>query len=127
MDFARPRHMYFGEGQAPGVGGYAFEWGREGLYGLGYSYAWTMAEEQDDVDRTDIRRRVEEKEFDLVVFGSVHRGMPFFEDVMKHYGKEDIVFVDGEDIHRWCTKSKELVGKGWYFMREIPEGCPSDE
>jgi hypothetical protein len=38
--------------------------------------------------------------------------------------KDKIVFVDGEDEHGWGLNSGELMMKGHYFMREMPDGCP---
>jgi hypothetical protein len=36
-----------------------------------------------------------------------------------------VAFVDGEDEHGWCSAAARFMGKGHYFMREIPDGCPS--
>ena len=89
VDFVRPAHLYsdFPEER---IGG---------LYGLGFTYQGWLSVEDDQVDRSSIGDRVWAREFDLVIFGSVHRGMPYLEDVLEVYGKEDVVFVDGEDEH----------------------------
>jgi hypothetical protein len=72
--------------------------------------------------------------FDLVVFGSVHRGLPFLPEVLSTYHRDDVVFVDGEDGHGWgqgggfsggwCASVAALWTHGHYFMREMPDGCP---
>jgi hypothetical protein len=57
----------------------------------------------------------------------VHRGTPFLGDVLGAYGGGEVVFVDGEDEHGWaCGKVRELAGRGLYFMRELPDGCPDE-
>ena len=100
------------------------DWSNEGFYGNGFTYAHWL-DGRDEEDRSRLVERIKEKEFDLIIFGSIHRGMPFLDLVFENYGKDDIVFVDGEDIHGWCKWSTRLVGKGWFFMREIPvDSCP---
>jgi len=115
VDFVRPPHMYWSDDTGPK------EWSNEGLYGLGFTYARWLTAVDDDVDRADIDGRIRAREFDLVVFGSVHRGMPFLDVVGESYGRDEIVFVDGEDEHGWeCEMVKAFKDKGFYFMREIP-------
>jgi hypothetical protein len=111
-----------------------------------------------------LRAAVARRAFDLVVYGSVHRGLPFLAEVTAAYAKvrlhgvraslaarthcrqqlhghlpffshpcvlpqEEIAFVDGEDAHGWaggwCASVAALAHRGHYFMREMPDGCPS--
>ena len=77
------------------------------LYGFGFSYARALfllleskrhrLVEDSNVDRADMERRIRAHEFDLVIFGSVQRGMPLWSAVVETYGREDVAFVDGED------------------------------
>ena len=99
--------------------------GNEDLYGNGFSYAHRM-DAGLVVDRTRLEARLAAKEFDVVVYGSVHRGMPYLETVLATYAPSAVVFVDGEDFHGWCGKVVRLASKGTYFMRELPDGCPDD-
>jgi len=46
--------------------------------------------------------------------------MLFLDEVLENYSKENIVFVDGEDMHGICEKVVEYADKGFFFMREIP-------
>ncbi|GMH59260.1 hypothetical protein TrRE_jg2558, partial [Triparma retinervis] len=119
VDWSRPPHMY--EGYGEGEGGEAGE-----LYGRGFTYSRRLGGGDDDVYRGDLERRVREREFDVVVFGSVHRGMPLLEVVKEVYGREEIAFVDGEDEHE-CRKVKELMREGKVFMREIGEHWVEEE
>lgn len=119
VDFVRPAHLYDDNiSNAAAAKGSTFN---EGLYGLGYTYAHHLDFNDDLVDRHNIQSRILQKEFDLIIFGSVHRGMPFLEDVLRSYAKEDIVFVDGEDEHQSFAKTNILKHRGWYFKRELSE------
>ena len=68
------------------------------LYGKGFSYSKIL----DDVhvDRRNIRDRIKNKEFDLVIYGSVHRGLLFHDLVKSVYDPNQIVYLCGEDLHR---------------------------
>lgn len=124
VDFVRPPHLYAPEpGQDPAPHNYS-----KGatLYGYGFSYAYRLRDDAagTPVDRADLDARIRRREFDFVVYASVHRGMPFWSAVLKAYPPSDIVFVDGEDAHGWSPWSVHLRNRGHYFMRELPDGCP---
>jgi len=68
-----------------------------GLYGKGMSYTRTV--EDLPVDRENIEERIKKREFDLIVYGSIHRGNGFLDLVKEHYLPEEIVYICGEDIH----------------------------
>ena len=78
------------------------------------------------VDRSNIEAKLRDHFFDVVVYASVHRGLPYFDVVREHYGYDEIAFVDGEDEHGWSNFSVGLPAVGHYFMRELPDGCPPD-
>ncbi|HAB99919.1 MAG TPA: hypothetical protein DCE71_08875 [Parachlamydiales bacterium] len=68
------------------------------LYGRGMSYSKIL-----DADRTDrslIEQRIKQKEFGLIIYGSLHRGLPFFKLVQKNYSSDSIVYLCGEDDHQ---------------------------
>jgi hypothetical protein len=54
------------------------------------------------VDRDNIEQRIANKEFDLIIYGSIHRGMPFYDLVKQTYEPERIVYFCGEDVHKCC-------------------------
>jgi hypothetical protein len=77
----------------------------------------------DNIDRTDIETKIRTKYFDYIILGSVHRvlqrdcGNLYQELIFNHYPANKLIFIDGEDspdhfIH-------QLVGKGFYFKREL--------
>ncbi len=68
------------------------------LYGKGMSY--TKIIEDIPVDRENIEERIKNKEFDIIIYGSVHRGTPFHDQVCEVYEEDKIVYLCGEDIHK---------------------------
>jgi hypothetical protein len=92
-------------------------------YGRGFSYS-KLFKETDVRDGTldasildDIQRHV----YDLVIYGSYHRGMPYWEEVNRHYAKHEIVMLCGEDSH--TCNYKEYSDQGYHvFVRELMIG-----
>lgn len=66
------------------------------LYGKGFSYTKIL----DDIptNRTNIEERIRNKEFDFIIYGSIHRGLPFYNLVYETYPANKIAYLDGEDI-----------------------------
>ena len=56
------------------------------LHGKGFSYIRIL----DDlpIDRENIEQRIKNKEFDLIIYGSIHRGCPYMELAQKIYEPE---------------------------------------
>ena len=72
----------------------------------------------DDSLNTNIETLIKNKYFDIVIYGSYHRGMPFFDLVNQFYTPNDIVMICGEDIHD-CTYDN-YVKRGYnVFVREL--------
>lgn len=69
----------------------------QNLYGRGMTY--TKIIEDLPIDRRDIGQRIENKEFDLIIYGAVHRGMPYYDLALQCYEPEKIVYLCGEDLH----------------------------
>lgn len=82
------------------------------LYGRGMSYTKNI----DDlpVDRENIEERIRNKEFDLVIYGSVHRGLRYIHLVQEVYETEKIVYICGEDAHICCYEHLPNL-----FLREF--------
>ena len=67
----------------------------------------------------DIENNIKNKYFDIVIYGSYHRGLPFFELVEKIYEPPKIIMLCGEDLH-YCDKKKYFNIKGFHtFVREL--------
>lgn len=82
------------------------------LYGRGMTYTKIVPDLP--VDRNNIEQRIANKEFDLIIYGSVHRGMPFYDLVKETYEPEKIVYMCGEDGH-YCT----FTHLPNFFLREF--------
>ncbi len=66
------------------------------------------------IDREDIKQKIKNKYFDLIIFGSIRRSDLFFDDIVKYNNK--FIFIDGEDDNRIETK---YSNQGLYFKREL--------
>eukprot|EP00613_Pedinella_sp_CCMP2098_P076496 CAMPEP_0171935478 /NCGR_PEP_ID=MMETSP0993-20121228/32950_1 /TAXON_ID=483369 /ORGANISM="non described non described, Strain CCMP2098" /LENGTH=684 /DNA_ID=CAMNT_0012576405 /DNA_START=241 /DNA_END=2295 /DNA_ORIENTATION=+ len=68
------------------------------------------------------------REYSLVVYGNVHRGLPLWKEVLAAgYGTAGhLVLLDGEDEQgRWSPTHVELRKTGGHlYVREMPPGCP---
>jgi hypothetical protein len=70
-----------------------------------------------EVDRGDIRAKLENMYFDAVVYGSIHRCRDHFDLVSRVYPRDKVAFIDGED----GPGIAPVNGCGWYFKRELYE------
>jgi len=69
------------------------------LYGNGFTYSKIIIDIP--TKRDSIEARIKNKEFDLIVYGSVHKECKFHELVKKYYDANSIVYICGED---WSKK-----------------------
>ncbi|MEM1355972.1 MAG: hypothetical protein AAGH88_13950 [Planctomycetota bacterium] len=114
---------------------------RGDLYGNGFTYAGHL--EDVEIDRADIARRIAQRSFDLVVFGSVTRCNDLLPLVREHYAHDEVALVDGEDYLRQtgttkATRAKmswkvarrykpiDLAYQGVYFKRELDDALLID-
>lgn len=67
------------------------------LHGKGMSY--TKIIDDFPIDRENIEQRIANKEFELIIYSSIHRGLPFYDLVLRTYNQEKIVYLCGEDWH----------------------------
>lgn len=81
------------------------------LYGKGFSY--TKIVKDIPVNRNNIENRIKNKEFDLIIYGYVHHGLPYYDLVTQYYDPEQILYVCGEDTHQ-CN----LTYLHNFFLRE---------
>ena len=105
------------------------------LYGNGFTYTRRLPDI--DIDRRDIKQRIAKRAFDVVVFGAVRRCHDLLPHVRKHYEREEVILIDGEDSSRVVGWSKnenvpsrdlltarrlpaaQIVKQGVYFKREL--------
>ena len=96
--------------------------------GAGFGFAGTIPESYDILcNRENIRERIAAKEFDVVIYGSIHRGMPYLDEVLHAYPSDRIVYIDGEDCtplftgkdHDSSCPLTDFCKKGHLFIREF--------
>lgn len=89
------------------------------LYGKGMTYTRLLDRKKyrnDDYDKTLIED-IEHHRYDLIIYGSVHRGIPYWDIIQKKYNEDEIVFICGEDRHM-CEYG--TLGKKYnIFIREL--------
>lgn len=85
------------------------------LYGKGFSYSRRLTDDP-EIDRDRIEEKIQSHYFDLVIYGSIHRGIPHKDLVTRHYRPAEIVHICGEDLHL-C----EFLNEGYrhLFVREL--------
>lgn len=87
------------------------------LYGNGFTYSRHL-EDDENIDRNNIIKRIKNKEFDYIVYSSAHRGLSGWNDINKIYSPDRIVLICGEDIHNCQIKNfKDLPYN--LFVREL--------
>lgn len=112
------------------------------LYGKGFSIANRISRDRKKVEKKeDIEKKIDDRFYDLIIYGSIFRCDDYLDLVLKRYKKNEIIFLDGEDYNfdilysmklgkglscstmlETCKKRKkaiELSQKGIYFKREL--------
>jgi hypothetical protein len=82
------------------------------LYGKGMTY--TRIVEDGPMDRENIEQRVKNREFELIIYGSIHRGRLFYDVVLSNYDSSQIAYLCGEDLHN-C----QYVHLNNFFLRDF--------
>ena len=83
------------------------------LWGKGFTIKNTLNNFR-NIDRDDIKKKIEKKYFDLIIYGSIRRSNLFIEDVINY--NNNFIFIDGEDDNLVDEKYSKL---GLYFKREL--------
>jgi len=70
------------------------------LYGKGITYTNLLSQCLHD-DNMDIivEDNIKNKYYDLIIYGSYHRGMPYYSLISQIYKPENIILMCGEDLH----------------------------
>lgn len=70
------------------------------MYGKGITYTRLLDPEQHNYSKnTTLIQDIKNHVYDCIVYGSVHRGTPYLDEVNKAYKENEIIFLCGEDIH----------------------------
>ena len=92
----------------------------DSLYGMGFTYSRTLDSSMRDSSRdVNVEDDIRNRKYDIIVYGSVHRGMPYWDLVKEVYPKDKIIMLCGEDIHD-TTHCKNYGMEGYHtFIREL--------
>ena len=89
------------------------------LYGKGMSYSNLLSEELHDFELdSTIEEDIHNKKYDLIIYGSYHRGMPYYDQVISIYPADKIILLCGEDEH-YCNYSQYDNRGHSVFVREL--------
>jgi len=96
------------------------------LYGMGYSYSCILDPKLHDNSLDDkVKENIINKYYDIVIYGSYHRGIPFYDLVSNVYDADRIILFCGEDIfdnrglHHVCDYPHYLQKGHCVFVREL--------
>ena len=89
------------------------------LYGKGITYTNLLDTNlHNDVLNSTIEEDILNCKYDIIIYGSYHRGMPYYDKVLVSYPPEKIILLCGEDEH--CCNYSKYVGLGHnVFVREL--------
>jgi hypothetical protein len=90
------------------------------IYGRGMTYTCLLNPNMRNPENDQtIEQDIINKKYDLIVYGSSHRGLPFIDIASNVMSKDTIVFLCGEDEHPNC-QLKTLGTEGYnVFIREL--------
>lgn len=89
------------------------------LYGGGITYTNLLDNSLHDhnLDASIIDDILNHK-YDIIIYGSYHRVLPFYDFITQHYTKDKIILMCGEDLH--CCDYMKYVSIGHHvFVREL--------
>ena len=91
----------------------------ENMSSKGFTYSNLLEYDKyrnDNLDKT-IKEDIENKVYDLIIYGSINRGCPFIDLVKKIYNKNNIIFLDGEDHNNEIYN--KYTNEYYIFLREF--------
>lgn len=91
------------------------------LYGKGISYTNLLEQHlHDDNLDNSVESDIIEHKYDVVIYGSYYRGMPYYDLVLQHYDPKDVILMYGEDINMDINSFDSYVNAGHHvFVREL--------
>ena len=88
------------------------------LYGKGITYTNLLEQGfHNESLNYSIQEDIMNHKYDLIIYGSYHRGMPFYNFICNFYDKKDIILLDGED--NYSINHLQFIEHP-IFIRELP-------
>ena len=89
------------------------------LYGKGFSYTRIVPAHLKS-KANHVEEQIKNHDYDIIIYGSVHRGLPHWNLVTQNYTKDEIVVLCGEDEHdAWKCAPAHIASKCSLFVREL--------
>jgi hypothetical protein len=85
----------------------------------GMTSFWLIGE--NNIDRTDIVQKIENKYYDLIIYGAIKRCKEYYDIVSKVYSNDKVILIDGNDE----SELDPLYLKHPYFKRELIKKHPN--
>ncbi len=95
---------------------YSYYMAKHELYGKGFTMYCHLTNYPTCIPVPEMKRRVEKKYYDFVIYGSVHRFEKYYNVIVAHYSKDRIITVDGEDEDRLALR---FTSNSTYYKREL--------
>lgn len=91
------------------------------LYGRGFTYSGLLDDSMyTNKSEKQLLEEIKNKYYDIIVYGSYTRGMPFYDYILKYYNPDDIILICGEDSKQTENNYKHYIDKGHtLFIREL--------
>jgi hypothetical protein len=89
------------------------------LYGKGFTYTNLLSQSLRDASNdSHLLEDIQSKAYDVIVYGSYHRGLPYFDLVRSVYSPSEVILLCGEDAHE-CDISIHAEHGHPVFVREL--------
>jgi len=89
------------------------------LYGKGITYSNLLEHSfhNNELDKT-IEDDILNHKYDIIIYGSYHRGMPYYNLIRSSYKPDEVILLCGEDLHN-CNYSHYAKEGHHIFVREL--------
>ena len=85
----------------------------ENFWGNGFTF-YNILDEYENVDRTDIEKKIKNNFFEYIIYGSITRSQLYINEAIN--SKSKVILIDGEDhTNLEINKNKNII----YFKREL--------
>lgn len=89
------------------------------LYGKGITYTNLLDEKlHNDSFDNSIEEDIKNKKYDIIIYGSYHKGIPYYHLVSQVYKRNEIIMLCGEDAH-YCYYNFFVSRGHIVFVREL--------
>ncbi len=95
---------------------YTYYMAQGALYGKGFTMYCHLKSYPTCIAVPEMKRRVEKKYYDFIIYGSIHRFEKYYDLITAHYSKDRIITVDGEDEDRVELR---FTRDSTYYKREL--------